>query len=344
MLSDSQFGEVFNASPDGILIVDDRGVIEDVNDRATALFGWDRRELVGQNVECLVPPRHRLRHTEHRAQYACRPRIRPMGSGMLLHGQRKDGSQFPVEISLSPWQPADAGPMVVCTVRDMSVAERWRNASIMRVEAVEAERIRIAGELHDDIVQKMVFIKHRLTIQRSEEDRPGNHYRLVDLGSAVDEVIASVEQICRGLAPLDLRHFGLTFALRILFREWSEAGFVVHDDLVDVGRDLEPAKALALFRIAQESLSNARQHSGTEEAFVTMTSAPGWMEMEVRDAGVGFDPEEVARSGMGIGLLGMSERASMVGGLLQVRSVPNGGTRIQVRIPVAERPGTGEAL
>jgi signal transduction histidine kinase len=209
--------------------------------------------------------------------------------------------------------------------------------SMAREEAAEAERTRMAAELHDDIVQRMVFIKHRFTTLRNTAGLSGDNDRLLELSSAIDHTIASIERICRGLTPLELKHFGLSFALRILFREYSEAGFPVHGDLMAVEHDLDPAKALALFRIVQESLSNAREHSESNEALVTVTRDSDWIEVEVRDAGVGFDTAAAASSGSGIGLLGMSERAAMIGGLFEVRSVRGVGTKIRVRVPVAER-------
>lgn len=344
MLADRLLREVLDTLPDAILVVDEGGVIREANERVTSMFGWDRRELVGQNVDLLVPFQHRARHAELRAEYARRPLARPMGSGMLLHGERKDGSQFPVEIALSPWQPDAGEPMVVCAVRDLSLFDRWRSMSMARVEAVEAERTRIAAELHDDIVQQMVFIKHRFTTLRNAESVFGDDDSLLELGSAIDHTIASIERICRGLTPLELKHFGLTLALKILFREYSEAGFKVRGNLADIGRDLDPAKALALFRIVQESLSNAREHSGADEALVTMTRDADWVQVEVKDTGVGFETAAVASSGSGIGLLGMSERAAMIGGLFELRSTPGNGTSIRVRVPVAEPARAEEEL
>ena len=337
MLADTLLREVLDASPDAILVVDDAGVIRDVNERAATMFAWDHDELVGLNVDVLVPFQHRAHHAELRAEYARQPRPRPVGNGMLLHGERKDGSQFPVEIALTPWEPDADGPMVICTIRDLSVFDRWRSMSMARVEAAEAERSRIAAELHDDIVQRMVFIKHRFTTLRKAAGLSGDDGRLLELNSAIDHTIASIERICRGLTPLELKHFGLSFALRILFREYSEVGFAVHGNLMDVGRDLNPATTLALFRIVQESLTNAREHSGASQAIVTLNRDSDWIEVEVRDAGAGFDTVAVASSGSGIGLLGMSERAAMIGGVFEVRSTRSDGTRIRVRVPVAER-------
>ena len=344
MLTDTLLRDVFDASPDAILVVDDGGVIRDANEPAATMFQWDRGELVGLSVDLLVPFQHRARHAELRAEYALQPRARPMGHGLLLHGERRDGVQFPVEIALTPWQPAGDEPMVVCTVRDLSRFDRWRSMSMAREEAAEAERTRMAAELHDDIVQRMVFIKHRFTTLRDTQGLSGDDDRLLELSSAIDDTIASIERICRGLTPLELKHFGLSFALRILFREHSEAGFAVQSDLMDVGRELDPAKALSLFRIVQESLSNAREHSGADEAVVTLTRDPEWIEVEVRDAGVGFDTAAVASSGSGIGLLGMSERAAMVGGLFEVRSSLGSGTGVRVRVPVDEHATAEDEL
>ena len=337
MIADRLLREVLNASPDAILVVDGDGVIRDVNERATTMFAWDRLELIGRNVDLLVPLQHRARHAKHRAGFVRRPRARQMGSGLLLRGERKDGSQFPVEIALNPWQPDSGGPKVVCTVRDLSLFDRWRSMSMARVEAAEAERTRIAAELHDDIVQQMVFIKHRLTALQTEKKPAGDDDTLLELSSAMDHTIESIERICRGLTPLEIKHFGLTVALRILFGQLGEAGFKVHDEVVDVGRDLDPVKALALFRIVQESLSNARTHSGADEALVAATRDSGWVHVEVTDTGVGFDTAAATATGSGIGLLGMSERAAMVGGLFDVRSTPGDGTRVRVRVPVGER-------
>ena len=234
------------------------------------MFGWSRQALLGRQVELLVPVQRRARHPDHRAEYARRPVARPMGAGWLLQGERKDGSQFPVEIALVPWQTDDYGPLVVCTVRDLSLFDRHRSMSMATAEAAEVERPESLSELHDDIVQRMVFIKHRLTTLRETEGLSGDDDGLSELSAAIDQAIGSVERICRGLTPLELRNFGLTVALRILFREYANAGFTVHDHLADVGRDLDQAKALALFRIVQQSLSNALEHSGAGEASVTM--------------------------------------------------------------------------
>ncbi len=120
-------GRLIETVPDAMVIADAKGSIVLVNTQAELLFGYDAQELLGQSVEILVPESLRRRHTQHRDEFRAEPRTRPMGSGLELFGRRKDGSVFPIEISLSPAEDSD-GFFVTASVRDISERQKAQEA------------------------------------------------------------------------------------------------------------------------------------------------------------------------------------------------------------------------
>jgi PAS domain S-box-containing protein len=117
------FSLLLDAAPDAMVVVDAKGNIAMANRHAARLFGFDEGELVGRPVEILVPERYRSSHFTHRNAFFHTPSARPMGAGLELFGLRKDGSEFPVEISLSPVE-SEAGPMAISAIRDITDRKR----------------------------------------------------------------------------------------------------------------------------------------------------------------------------------------------------------------------------
>ncbi len=136
---------ILEAVPDAVAAVNQQGVIIQVNSQAEAMFRYTRDELIGQSIEILVPERQRANHDQHREQFHRQPKIRRMGSGLDLYGRRRDGSEFPVEISLSPVATGN-GPIVLSAIRDIS--DRKRIEEELRRANEELER-RKARELRD---------------------------------------------------------------------------------------------------------------------------------------------------------------------------------------------------
>lgn len=145
------FRELIDAAPDGMLVCDQAGVIKLVNRQAEAMFGYPREELIGKRIEDLIPERFRKRHPEHLAKYVGAPKSRPMGSGLELFGRRSDGSEFPVEISLSPITTS-SGRVVSAAIRDVSDRKRIeaeaRRANAYLISAVDS--IQDAFALYDE--------------------------------------------------------------------------------------------------------------------------------------------------------------------------------------------------
>jgi PAS domain S-box-containing protein len=143
---------ILEAIPDAVAAVNQQGVIIQVNSQAEALFGYTRDELIGQSVEMLVPERQRAQHHQHRDSYYSRPKIRRMGSGLDLYGRRRDGTEFPVEISLSPVATGN-GAMVLSVIRDISDRKR-----------IEEELRRANGELDRRKTRELRDSQNRLAL------------------------------------------------------------------------------------------------------------------------------------------------------------------------------------
>jgi two-component system, sensor histidine kinase len=132
-----------DAAPDAMIIIDERGTVMYANRQISALFGYTHEEIVGQSVERLMPERFRGRHGAHRHGYIGSPRIRSMGEGLALFGQRRDGGEFPVEISLSPIQDGQR-TLVAAAIRD--VTERKRAEAELQTARETSERAREAAD------------------------------------------------------------------------------------------------------------------------------------------------------------------------------------------------------
>ncbi len=143
--------------------------------------------------------------------------------------------------------------------------------------------------------------------------------------------------MARGLRPPEIEELGLALAVRAHVRSLGEASdFSVEADLDVVDPHLDITAKLALYRIVQEALSNARRHADTDRAWVRLFVEDGSVIVEVEDKGRGFVSADAMEDGRGLGLGGMQERATMIGGTLTIDTVPGEGTRVRVTVPALE--------
>jgi len=352
--SEELFRGLLDAAPDAMVIVDTDGVIQIVNAQTQRMFGYTPAELRGQSVDVLVPDRVRTAHARHRVGYLGKPVARPMGAELELHGRRKDGSEFPVDISLSPMD-SEGGRLVIAAVRDMtdrSAAQRRfdegveianrRRLFARLVAAQEEERLRIASDIHDDTVQSMTATSLRMQQLRRHLTDPAQLELLSTLEDAVRESIVRLRRLMFDLRPASLDRSGLAAAMRELLErlhEETHVAFTLEDHLT---AEPEGEIRTTLYRIAQEALLNVKKHAAATNVSVELRTVGAGCRVRIRDDGRGLDTDATDKPGH-LGLVSMRERAQIAGGWWLARRDPEGGTVVEFWLPIEFETAAAEA-
>jgi signal transduction histidine kinase len=221
----------------------------------------------------------------------------------------------------------------VCSFRDVTQREQL----LARLDAIrEEERRLIAREIHDQIGQSLTALKLDVAWLRSKAATPGAEVdaRAAAMESLIDHTIDTAQRVSTALRPSILDDLGLAAALRWQVREFEQrTGLPCVLDLSSDDTTIEPATALGLFRIAQEALTNVARHAGARQVRVDLDVGAELAALTVADDGRGVTPEELARP-TSLGLLGMRERALVVGGQVTIVGTPGKGTTLTARVPV----------
>jgi signal transduction histidine kinase len=221
-------------------------------------------------------------------------------------------------------------------IRSSQDALRGYINSITRAQ--EEERLRLARELHDSAIQDLIALDQQIQMLSLDHQGQGvlDDPQLSGLHQAAQRTVEELRRVSRGLRPVYLEDLGLVPALETLAREMSEdLGIPVSFRLDGLPRRFSSETELALYRIVQESLSNVARHASARQASVAVRFGGEELEIEVADDGLGFAPPEHPgdlTAGGHYGLLGMHERAEIVGADLELNSEPGRGTRVRVRL------------
>src|SRR6266849_2387380 len=337
--AEEKFRRVVETAPDAIVLVDPEGRIVMTNPRAEQMFRYAQQELIGQPFEILVPDRFRSDHADNRLAYFNKLVLRFKGAGHELCVACRDGSELPVEISLSTIETVD-GSIVSFTIRD--ITERKQLEERARRSTILEERSRMARDVHDTIAQGFTGIV--LNLEAAEQAS-------ADLPKEVRHRITRARDVARQNLE-DMRRSVLMLSTSPAVR--ADLAGAIHESVdgvrsntgVRVGfsvrgtpQHLDARFEENLLRIAQQALDNALQHAQARAIRIELAFSEKVVRLHIGDNGRGFVISRLPRHGMGIN--GMRERAEEIGGKCQVRSQPGRGTRVTVKVPVpsAGRPG-----
>jgi PAS domain S-box-containing protein len=362
------FAGFLEAAPDAVVILDEDGLIVRVNAQTERLFGYRREELVGRRVEMLMPVRYRHAHVGKRIAYAGEPVPRSMGQGLELFGQRKDGSEFPIDVSLSPLLP-EAGPLMASTIRDMTTQRRLEADLRLRtreLEQADLQKDQFLAAVAHEFRSPLAVLTNLEGILRSARLTPEIQLRAVEaLGrqtahmARLAEDLLDVSRVRRG--EVTLRRESVD--LRAVFLKAVELGQPIIDarkHRLEVAPFREAlwvnGDVTRLVQIVANLLNNAAKYtpvcgliqlSAVREDHVAA--------IRVRDNGIGIPADMLGRvfdlfiqvtrqgeggaEGLGLGLALVRRLVELHGGIVAAASEGLGrGSEFQVRLPTTEQP------
>jgi len=339
--SEEHYRTLTQAAFEGVAI-SENGSILDVNDQMLKMFGYQREEMVGREILDFIAPEDRPAIAE---------RIRTHTGEILEHQlMRKDGTLITAE-ARSKIARVGERTVRMTALRDVTArkqVEREREEAVAReqktraeytlqlIASQEAERERIAGELHDSLGQNLSVIKNQAQLLLLGNGLPPDvRAQIKSLSDTTSVAIAEIRRISQDLHPYQLDHLGLSGALDALVESAGNASTIAFTKRFEAVDGVFSREAAAsLYRIVQEGISNILKYSHAKNSRVTLERDLQEALLIIEDDGRGFKPDE-ARDGMG--LKNIAERARILGGRLKLDASPGRGVRIELAIPISSK-------
>ncbi|GAA4988335.1 PAS domain S-box protein [Actinopolymorpha pittospori] len=348
-LAEARFQQLFESSPDATVIVDSSGVIRLVNGAAEQIFGFPREDLLDQSVDTLLPD-HPVTIYRRESDEVPEAPGAPTPEGMELTGRRRDGTDFPVDVSIG-WIRTEEGPRVILSIRDMTesvgsraVLERSvealraagqerRHVLVDLVGAQERERLRIAAGIHDDSLQVITAAALRLQQLRRRLRDPDDLRVLDKLEETVRLAADRLRRMIFDFRPPALENEGLVAAVNVYIEQLRADTRLVSYLDNQLEEEPPPEARVLIYRITQEALMNVRKHAQATDLRVRFSGVDDGVLVEINDNGVGYNPLEAEARAGHLGLTLMRDRAEIAGGWCRVESAPGAGTTVEFWVP-----------
>jgi len=332
--SEQRSHAVLETAVNAIITMSEDCTIETVNTSTERIFGYTRDELVGHNIKMLMPQPFRDQHDGYVQNYRTTGVKKIIGIGREAVGQRKDGSIFPLDLSVGETYLPDGTRVFTGIIRDLSERKALEE-KILQIS--EEEQHRIGQDIHDDLCQQLAAIGCLAKVAHQQLAKSG-----LPQADSLNEIVRLVtgantraREMSRGLMPVVLDSAGLMAALSELAQGTERIFRVSCPFRCELPVNVADNQiATQLFRIAQEAVANAIKHSQASRIEISLTQDAGCLVLCIRDNGIGI-PDHAAGIHTGMGLLTMSHRARMIGGHLSATPDAFGGTVVRCVVTIS---------
>jgi two-component system CheB/CheR fusion protein len=317
--SAARLGAILNAPDDAIITINRAGIVESVNAAAVRMFGYSAEEMIGKNVKMLMPPPDRDRHDQYLKRYLATGDPHIIGIGREVEARRKDGSTFPVDLSVS--EVAELG-LFTGILRDIT---RRKELEREVVEIAALEQRRIGQDLHDECGQELTALRMfaEALADSLQERSPNDVPIVVKLRDGIAHVLRQVRDISHGLNQSQLKAKDLSTALLDLTVRLEETSGVRCKSTCGEDLGLDDNQASHYYRIAAEAMTNALKHASPKNIDICLESIDHAVVLEIKDDGTGM-----TKSDGGLGLRIMRNRAAVIGATLSIGPAKPTGTLV----------------